>query len=186
MSFYKETFIDPDNKFNILWNELDWERRDDAPRREYWYNTLNRPYSYGRGAGLRTYYPRPTHSVIEGITDILETELGFRYEGCFLNSYETSRDALGWHSDDDPGIDHNYPIAVVSLYGDGPSNGFRVIQTKKIASDSERSDIESFILKDGSLFLMDAGSQSTHLHRIPKAGFVAKPRISLTYRKLTA
>jgi alkylated DNA repair dioxygenase AlkB len=163
-----------------LWNELNWEKRSDAPRREYWTNTLNKPYSYGSGAGRRTYLPGPTHPVIEDCTDALEKELGFRYEACFLNGYETARDALGWHSDDDDGIDHNFPIAVISLYGEGPANGLRSIMVKAINTD----DIETFVLNDGSLFLMPAGSQFTHMHKIPKAGHVVRPRISLTYRKL--
>lgn len=35
--------------------------------------------------------------------------------GCFLNMYEDGTDALGWHADDDPSIDHDKPIAVVTL-----------------------------------------------------------------------
>jgi alkylated DNA repair dioxygenase AlkB len=167
---YIKNFIKPGNLFDTLWNELSWERRDDAPRREYWVNSLNRSYTYGRGAGIRTYYPRPTHAAIENITDNLEKELGFRYEGCFLNGYATERDALGWHADDDPGIDHNFPIAVISIYGNGSETALRTIQTKPIDGDI----INSFVLEDGSLFLMKAGMQSTHRHR------------SLTYRKLVA
>jgi alkylated DNA repair dioxygenase AlkB len=180
MTTYIEKFVEPENIFKSLWDELNWERRADAPRREYWINTLNRSYTYGRGVGVRTYFPQETHPLIEKCTDALEKHLGFRFEGCFLNGYESERDALGWHADDDPGIDHAFPIAVISLYGEPVNAGLRTIQTK----NKETSEIESFILGDGSLFLMDAGMQDTHFHRIPKAGFKVRPRISLTYRKL--
>ena len=116
---YVENFIEPANKFEVLKNELAWIKHDDAPRHEYWVTSLNNAYTYGRGAGERTYQPQPTHAVIEGVTDALEAHLGFRYEGCFLNLYPGARDWLGWHSDDDTGINHEFPIAVVTLYGTG-------------------------------------------------------------------
>jgi len=50
--------------FNILWNDLEWERREGAPRREYWTNTLDRDYTYGRGVGVRTYKAKPVRSGI--------------------------------------------------------------------------------------------------------------------------
>jgi alkylated DNA repair dioxygenase AlkB len=197
MPTYDENFIAPGDMFSRLWNELSWERRSDAPRREYWVNSLGRSYTYGHGAGERTYEPKDTHEVIEKVTDALEARLGFRYEGCFLNGYESERDALGWHADDDPGIDHAFPIAVVSLYGEGAKNNLRSIlikekpvkgETTTISAEEMKtkllSPIDSYTLADGSLFLMDAGMQSTHVHKIPKAGFVARPRISLTFRKL--
>lgn len=180
MTIYIKEFISPENHFKRLWDELSWEQRSDAPRREYWTNTLNRSYTYGHGAGIRTYLPQETHPIIEYITEKLKDELGFVYEGCFLNGYESERNSLGWHADDDSGIDHLFPISVVSLYGDGPKNGFRAIQTKMIGYP----DVTEYMLDDGSLFIMDAGMQHTHMHRIPKAGYKTKPRISLTFRKL--
>jgi len=51
--------------------------------------------------------------------------------------------------------------------------------------DKESGRKVRIFLEPGSLFLMKAGMQDTHYHRIPKAGFVVtKPRISLTYRGL--
>lgn len=192
MKNYIANFIEPEDRFKILWDELAWIKHDDAPRREYWVTTLGKSYTYGRGAGQRTYQPQPTHPVIESVTDALEAYLGFRYEGCFLNGYATERDALGWHADDDPGIDHAFPIAVVSLYGDGPKTALRIIQTREIEENAAKLEMaflqnstKTYVLDDGSLFLMAAGMQQTHRHRIPKAGFSpVRPRISLTYRKL--
>jgi alkylated DNA repair dioxygenase AlkB len=165
---------DPNAAFESLWNELDWERREFAPRREYWTNTLDRPYTYGRGVGVRTYYPRAAHFWVTKISNYLHDKLGFAYEGCFLNGYETERDALGWHADDDPGIDHSRPIAVVTV-GAG-----RAIQFM----EKEGGNRVEVFLEPGSLLLMHAGMQDTHLHRIPKVGRKTDPRISLTYRGL--
>lgn len=174
---YKPNFINnPDELFETLWNELDWERRENVPRREYWTNIFNAPYTYGRGVGIRTYESKSSHAGIDYVRDVLSGELGFQYEACFLNGYETGTDALGPHADDDPKIDHTRPIAVVTL-GDG-----RDIEYMAIGDKTTKKRI---FLENGSLFLMKAGMQSTHLHRIPRAGHVVKrPRISLTFRGL--
>ena len=173
---YKPGFLrDPDAAFEALWNGLDWERRTHR-RIEYWTNTLDRPYTYGSGLGARTYEPRPTHPVITEVSELLHGELGFTYEGCFLNGYENSRSGLTWHADDDDKIDHTRPIAVVTV------GGGRMIQFLNKATGEKG---EQF-LEPGSLLLMAPGMQDTHLHQIPKVGHEVKPRISLTFRGLTA
>ncbi|HEY9656879.1 MAG TPA: alpha-ketoglutarate-dependent dioxygenase AlkB [Allocoleopsis sp.] len=170
-----------DRMFRSLWNELNWERRPDAPRREYWTNVFNRDYTYGRGAGIRTYTAQPTHSDIlaVGLELLSDPKVATDFEGCFLNGYEGARDWLGWHSDDDPSIDHSKPIAIVTLYSD-PSKKPRAIQFR----DNATQTIETVELGHGSLYLMAPGFQFTHQHRIPKAGFDCADRISLTWRGL--
>lgn len=167
--------------FDYLWNDLDWERREFAPRREYWTNSFNRSYTYGKGIGARTYEPRPSHFMISGINEGMRARkfVDQLFEGCFLNGYETKKDALGWHADDDPGIDHSRPIAVVTLYDqdDAQPRSLGVMH-------KETGEKTEFPLEQGSLLLMHPGMQATHLHCIPKAGFEARPRISLTYRAL--
>ncbi len=171
---YIPNFIpNSDMVFDDLWNQLDWERR--TRRREYWTNEFNRPYSYSKNLGVRTYEARPTHPRIEEVKAALKVYLGFEYEGCFLNGYETNRDALGHHSDDDTGIDHDYPIAVVTV-GQARKIEFMELATLKTGSQ---------LLEGGSLLLMHAGMQQTHTHAIPKSGHNhMKSRVSLTFRKL--
>lgn len=180
-----------DEMFQNLWNELNWERRADAPRREYWTNVYSQDYTYGQGAGIRTYKSqnatRPILEINQALVSHPEVETFF--EGCFLNGYEGARDWLGWHEDDDPGIDHSKPIAIVTLYGGEGVDKPRSIQFRKklgLDDDGKRifGDIVDLPLEHGSLCLMPAGFQSTHQHRIPKAGFNAKSRISLTFRSL--
>lgn len=161
--------------FDDLWNDVPWERRSDAPRRECWMNDLDRSYTYGRGAGQRTYEPKPWHAIAKSIQTLLWEEYGHRLAGCFLNGYEGPRDHLGWHADDDPKIDHAAPIAIVSF-------GYaREIWFRENGSDL----IEKLLLENGSLALMAAGMQQTHQHRIPKnSNMNCGRRISLTYRGL--
>lgn len=172
---YDASFIEnPDNLFEILWNEIEWIKHDDAPRREYWSNDFDRPYTYGRGAGVRTYEAQPFHPEVERVRRLLAEQTGVYYEACFVNGYENERQALGWHADDSTEIDHTKPIAVISL-GERRPIEFRSNET----GDKTRLDLDN-----GSLFVMLAGMQQTHQHRIPKAGFAARPRISLTFRSL--
>jgi hypothetical protein len=180
--------------FYELWDELNWERREDAPRREYWTNTFDRDYTYGRGAGIRTYKAQELHRSIKEVSDALaaHTDVAVEFEGCFLNGYETSRDWLGWHADDDPGIDHSKPIAIVTLYGGEGVHTPRAIQFRQLVSFNEAtnektwSEPQEVALEQGSLCLMPAGFQDGNQHRIPKAGFNSRSRISLTFRALIA
>lgn len=177
-----------DQAFDRLWNDLNWERRSDAPRREFWTNIFGRDYSYGRGAGLRTYHSQSIVPDILHIRDRVFANTKVFFEGCFLNGYEDARDWLGWHEDDDPGIDHSKPIAIVTLYGGDGVNTPRSIQFReKLGEVDGKMTYGPTVdqpLEHGSLCLMPAGFQDTHQHRIPKAGFQSKSRISLTFRSL--
>ncbi len=172
---YIPNFIsNPDALFTALWNDIPWEKREDAPRRECWMNDFNRPYTYGRGAGQRTYQASPWNADILAVRQKLADEQGCFLEACFTNGYEHSRHALGWHADDDVNIDHSRPIAVISLGAE------RAIQVRENGSP----DIQSILLGNGSLFLMHPGMQQTHQHKIPKHFKECGPRISLTFRGL--
>lgn len=186
MITYMPGFVaDPDYWFNTLWTELNWERRVDAPRREYWTNPFSRSYTYGRGAGERTYESKESHDLIDVGRKLIEKQYGCYLAGCFLNGYETARDWLGWHADDDPNIDHSKPIAVITV-GQSRAIQFRevLVPADKGVTKGEYGAVVEQMLESGSLCLMGAGMQDTHQHRIPKAAVVVKPRISLTYRGL--
>jgi alkylated DNA repair dioxygenase AlkB len=173
---YVPNFVpEPDLMLAALQTGLDWERRDDAPRCEYYCNDFDEPYVYGRGAGQRTYNVRPYTPEILEIRKLLEDYTGSKFEVCFLNRYLNQRDHLGWHADDSPEMDDERPIASISLGVEReiwfrPKGGGKDVVIEKVK------------LGNGSLCLMKAGMQKTHLHRIPKAGFICGERISLTFR----
>jgi alkylated DNA repair dioxygenase AlkB len=159
--------------FDALWNELAWERREGTPRREYYANDIAVPYTYGRGAGRRSYAPSVWHPAMRSIQLGLETFAAKRFEVCFLNGYENQKDQLGWHSDDSPEMDDDRPIGIVSL---------GVAREIWFCPIGDKTSITKLTLAPGSLCLMGAGMQDTHMHRIPKAGFDCGERISLTFR----
>ena len=193
-----------DEAFIRLRSDLAWERRDDAPRSEYYCNDFPKPYVYGRGRGLRLYEPKPYHAMVLSIRKALEALCATTFEVCFLNRYLNQSDQLGWHADDSPEMDDARPIVTVSL-GERDRTGkpvereiwFRakgglrgmtdevvmLDDAMKIGPTPEVAPpIEKLLLGHGSAAIMAAGMQDTHEHRIPKASFQCGERISLTFR----
>lgn len=172
VTYYPSFGVFTFSAFQALRDELNWERRDDAPRCEYYCNDFPKSYVYGRGRGARIYEPRPYHPVILEIRELLEDLIKTQFEVCFLNRYLNQSDQLGWHSDNSPEMDDTRPIATVSLGVE------REIWFREIGG----TEIEKLLLENGSVAIMHPGMQDTHQHRIPKAGFQCGERISLTFR----
>lgn len=173
--FYQPGFIAaPSSVFEQLWAELAWERRDSTPRREYYVNDVPVPYTYGRGAGVRTYQSQVWHPLLKDMQQQVERFIGAPLEACFLNGYENSRDHLGAHADDSPEMDDRRPIAIISLGAE---------RDIVFCPQDNPKDQTRLLLQSGSLCLMLPGMQDTHFHRIPKSGTAdLGPRISITLR----
>ena len=158
---YTPGFVaDPLEAFNALWSELAWGRRGLTPRREYYCNEFGVPYTYGMGEFARTYDARPWHPTILTLKAGVERAADCAMEVCFLNGYENARDHLGWHADDSPEMDDARPIAIVTL-GAEREIWFR--------PNEEPDSVTRLLLGSGSLRLMAAGMQDSHMHRMPKA-----------------
>jgi hypothetical protein len=123
---------------DVIDRAIAWEQRD-APRAEAYYARKNVPYTYGRGAGQRTYFPnildkiepsqtvlrsmgneglifiedmdRPLNSIWGAIDRYIKTDM----ELLFCNKYMSQSQHLGWHADDSPSVDPHRPIVVVSF-----------------------------------------------------------------------
>lgn len=176
---YEEKFMadkgyDIEKEFNY-YMDLEWDEFRKA-RKEIFFATVNASYTYGAGEFAMTYHPRRMDSSVSELGQLISEYLGLdeTFELCFMNRYDNEHNALGWHADDADTIDHTRPIAVVSLGSE------RELWTKPVGGDN--TTVEKFSLASGSLLIMKAGMQQTHLHRIPKAGRIVGPRISLTYR----
>lgn len=176
---YIQKYIEePEAAFKTLRDELAWVQRDNTPRMEYYINSANVPYTYGRGAGIREYQPQPAHSLIEALRNRLYVETGALFHVCFLNRYLDQYNQLGWHADNSPEMDDAKPIAIISLGAE------REIHFAPITAEGkpDKTKVDKVLLHSGSLCLMPPGMQDTHMHRIPKAGRIVGERISLTFR----
>ena len=203
ITYYPKFLTDPDVMLSKLQQELDWQRRGDTPRMEYYVNEFGVSYIYGRGRGQREYLAQPTHEVITEIQQQIEELTHTKFEVCFLNRYLNQSDHLGWHADDSPEMDDSRPIAIVSL-GVERDIMFRkflgtiCVECQEYSPNHKTPDcpgpgaikdkvtlwsgIERLRLEHGSLCLMAPGMQDNWQHRIPKASFHCGERVSLTYR----
>lgn len=179
---YTQGFItNPDEVLREL-QQLDWQRRENTPRSEYYINDFPEPYTYGSGRGRRTYQPQPKPAIVLRMQEALKTITGHWLDVCFLNRYLDQRDQLGWHADNSPEMDDARPIAVVSLGAERELWTRRSAVPEDVTVPLGGSELRRHRLASGSLFLMPPGFQDTHQHRIPKADRAVGERISLTFR----
>jgi alkylated DNA repair dioxygenase AlkB len=177
---YTPAFLPPvlaDVAFTKLFHELEWLRHPKVPRSEYFVSRIGKPYAYGKAEYARTYEPQPSHEALDGIWALTEQMASCKFDVCFLNKYHDAQDQLGWHADDSPEMDDWRPIGVVTLMEKAKEARELWFQAK-----GAPETLEKLPLGHGSLALMAAGMQDTHVHRIPKASFKCGARISLTFR----
>lgn len=172
--YYPKFLTSPETYLQPLLG-LEWLSVTDA-RKEYFMSDEPRSYTYGQGEFAREYHSREYSEEVASIRDELNAD-GSGYNVCFLNRYDNQRNQLGWHSDDSPMMDGDHPIAVVSFGVE------REIWWRKIGDKGETPKENRKLLASGSLFIMPAGFQSTHQHRIPKCDRECGVRISLTLRR---
>lgn len=165
----------PDLILEILANHLNWLSVTEA-RKEYFMSDVPRSYTYGKPPHAREYHAAAYTSLVLLMQNILNRTHGTEYNVCFLNRYDDQKNQLGWHADDSPSMDRDHPIAVVS-FGAEREIWWKPKDQKGIVPMDQRQKLEH-----GSLFIMPAGFQDTHLHRIPRADREVGMRISLTFR----
>jgi alkylated DNA repair dioxygenase AlkB len=158
-----------------LLQNAEWEERTSARHEAFWSDTTQ-PYTYGKGRGTRTYYPKPFPEAMQGPKRFVEAMAGRQMHLCFLNRYDDQHQHLGWHSDDSPEQDDDAPI-IVQSYG-----AAREIWVRPNGGGPETH--QRILLASGSTFVMMPGMQQTHQHRIPKHPQPCGMRISLTWRAL--
>ncbi|MFM7218111.1 MAG: alpha-ketoglutarate-dependent dioxygenase AlkB family protein [Bacteroidota bacterium] len=132
----------------------------------------DRPFGYNYSGHVRT--ALTWSPVLDEIRKQVESNTRQTFNACLLNLYHNGEEGMGWHSDDEPELDPEAPIASVSL---GAERKF---------SFRNRSDksTRSILLEHGSLLVMDALCQRHWLHALPKSKRVSAPRINMTFRRM--
>jgi alkylated DNA repair dioxygenase AlkB len=172
---FVESFLTPSQAQAMLavLQALPWTRGKSrgrpVPREEVWIG----PYAY-KFSG-RTLEPAGWTPEIEAIRDKIRAQYGGDYNSVLLNRYADAQDSVAWHSDDEPEMDSEHPIASLSL---GASRAFLVRPI------SREKPVRTYILTSGSLFVMPAGFQQRYEHCVPKSKTRCGSRVNLTFRRM--
>jgi alkylated DNA repair dioxygenase AlkB len=140
-----------------------------VPREEVWMG----PYAY-KFSG-RTLVPAPWTPETEALRVKIGDHYGGDYNSVLLNRYANEQDSVSWHSDDEPEMDSDHPIASLSL---GAAREFliRLITSKNA--------VQSYVLTSGSLLVMQRGFQQRYQHCVPKSRTPCAARVNLTFRRM--
>ena len=140
-----------------------------VPREEVWMG----PYAY-KFSG-RTLVPAPCTPEIEALRVAIGDQYSGDYNSVLLNRYANEQDSVSWHSDDEPEMDSDHPIASLSL------GAVREFLVRPIIS---KNAVQSYVLTSGSLLVMPPGFQQRYQHCVPKSQTPCATRVNLTFRRM--
>lgn len=146
-------------------------REVESPRLSCWIGDPDAVYRY---SGMR-HAPHPWLATLQPLRERLERETGARFNSVLANLYRDGRDAMGWHSDDEPELGAAPVIASVSL---GAPRRFVL---KHRALPAHKLGI---VLPHGSLLLMRGEMQRHYRHALPRTAKPVAARINLTFRRI--
>lgn len=156
---------------------VDWEvhrirlfgREVDSPRLSRWIGDADARYRY---SGTE-FEPHPWPASLLPLRQRLVAETGRPFNSVLLNRYRDGRDAMGWHSDDEPELGDAPMIASISL---GATRRFLL---KHRGRPKARLALD---LLHGSLLLMAGQTQMHYRHALPRTARPVGERINLTFR----
>ena len=165
--------------FSTLRETLPWQvhrvrlfgREHASPRLSCWIGDAGASYRY---SGVR-HEPNPWPPALAPLRARLERALGTRFNSVLANLYRDGRNAMGWHSDDEPELGARPVIASLSL---GAARRFvlrhRTDPVRRLACE----------LGPGSLLVMAGETQRHYRHALPRTARPVGPRINLTFRRI--
>ncbi len=144
-------------------------RTVDSPRLSCWMGEPETVYRYS-GADFA---PHAWLPALRPIRERLQRELDVPFNSVLANLYRDGRDAMGWHSDDEPELGPRPVIASISL------GGVRRFTLKHRRDPAVRGALE---LPHGSLLVMSGDTQRLYRHGLPRTARDVAPRVNLTFR----
>ncbi|MFY2763659.1 alpha-ketoglutarate-dependent dioxygenase AlkB family protein [Arenimonas sp. MALMAid1274] len=146
-------------------------QQHDSPRRSCWIGDPGTSYVYSR---VR-FEPRPWPDALQPLRDRISEASGEAMNSVLANLYRDGRDAMGWHSDDEPELGPRPVIASLSL------GGTRRFVFKHRADPSRKFELA---LPHGSLLVMSGPTQARWRHALPRTAKPVAPRLNLTFRRI--
>ena len=178
---YYESFLSNSEHthfLNAVNSEVDWGERQVGsmfgkeyvlPRDTAWFGDPDTSYVY---SGIMN-EPIPWTKTLMELKLKVEDFTHCNFNSLLINKYETGKDKVGWHADDEKELGQNPTIASVSL------GGTRDFQLRP--KDKSRETI-TLPLIGGSLILMRPPTQKFWEHQIPPRSKIDLPRLNLTFR----
>jgi alpha-ketoglutarate-dependent dioxygenase alkB family protein 2 len=120
---------------------------------------------------------KPWIPIISKIKAQIERMLDLEFNFCLVNYYKNGHNYIGYHSDDERDLQKGYPIVSLS-FGQERKFYFK----SKDPKVKDRIELE---LNSGCLVVMMNTTNTYWKHSVPKELKVTKPRINLTFRKMT-
>jgi len=143
----------------------------DSPRLSCWIGDAGTGYVY---SGAR-FEPRPWPAALAALRPRIDEAAGVAMNSVLANLYRDGRDAMGWHSDDEPELGARPVIASLSL------GGTRRFVFRHRREPARKHELE---LEHGSLLLMAGDTQADWKHALPRTARPVAPRINLTFRRI--
>jgi alkylated DNA repair dioxygenase AlkB len=179
---YEEHFLPTDKADSLLkalLNQVSWQqsqirlygRTVAEPRLSCWMGDSEAVYRYSG----TVFTPKPWIAPVTLLKRAVEARSGQTFNSVLLNYYRNGRDAMGWHSDDEPELGPQPVIASISL---GGARRFLLREKRKGARSFGLS------LAHGSLLLMHGDLQQRFQHALPRTLKSVDERINLTFRKI--
>ena len=144
-------------------------REHASPRLSCWIGDPEAVYRYSG----TVFVPHAWPPVLDALRRALQDDLGSPFNSVLANRYRDGRDAMGWHSDNEPELGPAPVIASVSL---GATRRF--LLRHRVRRD-QRCALE---LPHGSLLVMRGGTQRHWQHALPRTARPVGERINLTFR----
>lgn len=165
--------------FATLRDAVPWEvhrirlfgREHASPRLSCW---IGDPAAVYRYSGTR-FAPHPWLPELAALRERLRAELGAPFNSVLANLYRDGRDAMGWHSDDEPELGPAPVIVSVSL---GAPRRFVLKHRRDPALR------HALVLEPGSLLVMAGATQRHWKHALPRTAKPVGARINLTFRQV--
>ena len=179
---YAEAFLSPaeaDASLAALLSDVPWKQSEirlygrtvREPRLGCWMGDPGAVYRYS-GTVFR---PEPWIAPVLGLKHAVEAATGHAFNSVLLNLYRDGRDAMGWHSDDEPELGPAPVIASVSL------GGVRRFLLRERRAGARSSGIA---LAHGSLLVMAGDLQQRYRHSVPRTAKPVAARVNLTFRRI--
>ena len=146
-------------------------REHASPRLSCWIGDPEAVYRYSG----TVFQPHPWPASLAALRNRLQEAVGARFNSVLANRYRDGRDAMGWHSDNEPELGPTPVIASVSL---GATRRFvlrhRGEPSRKVALE----------LAHGSLLVMRGATQRHWQHALPRTAKGVGERVNLTFREI--